>query len=94
MSTQSIRRLALDLGLGHTVISLNRFRPQIVFSVSACAVYGSEDFSIQCLKQSGIGADAASHISQLIAEMSAAPNKDDNDSFFTSGGDEDEQTDC
>ena len=86
--------MALDLGLGHTVISLNRFSPRIVFSVSACVVYGSEDFSIQCLKQSGIGAHAASHISQLIVEMSAAPDEEDNDPFLTSDDDEDERTDC
>ena len=40
--------------------------------------------------QFGTAADAASHISQLIAEMLAAPDEDDNDPFLTSDDDENE----
>ena len=39
--------------------------------------------------QSGIAADAASHISQLTAEILAALDDDDDDSFLTSDYDED-----
>ena len=55
--------------------------------------YLSEDSSIHCLKQSGIAARAASRISQLGAEMLAAPN-DDNDPFLTSDDNENERNDC
>ena len=40
--------------------------------------------------QNGTAADAASRISQLFAEMLAAPDEDDIDSFLTSDDNEDE----
>ena len=62
--------------------------------MSACVVYESEDYSIHCLKQSGIATHAASCISQLIAEMLAAPDDDDDDPFLASDDNENEWTDC
>ena len=47
------------------------------------------DSSIYYPKQSGITADAAFRISQLSAEMLAAPYDDDNGPFLTSDDDED-----
>ena len=58
--------------------------PQIVFTVIACALYRTENFSIHCLKQKGIAADEASHISLLSAETLAAPDDDDDDPSLTS----------
>ena len=55
-----------------------------------------EDSSIHCLKQSQIVADAACRISQLTAEilaapeMLAAPDGNDDDPLLTSYDDEDE----
>ena len=40
--------------------------------------------------QNGTAADAASRISQLFAEMLAAPDEDDNDPFLSSDDNEDE----
>ena len=62
----------------------NNNRPRIVFAVTAWAQYGTENFSIHCLKQNGIAADEASHISMLSAETLAAPDNNDNNPFSTS----------
>ena len=53
-------------------------------------VDGSEDSSIHCLKQNGIAADVVSHISQLTAELLAAPYDNDDDPFLPSDDDQDE----
>ena len=45
---------------------------------------------MHCLKQCGIAVDAASRISQLIAEMLAALDDDDDDPCLTSDDNEDE----
>ena len=53
-------------------------------------VDGSEDSSIHCLKQGGVAAGVPSNISQLTAEMLAAPDVNDNDPFLSVDDDEDE----
>ena len=66
----------------------------IVSSFEACgisvAVGGSKDSSVHCLNQSEIAADAVLHISQLIAEMLAAPYNNDDDPVLSSDDDQDE----
>ena len=66
-------------------------RPRI-FAVNACVLYGSENSSIHCLKQSGNSAHSTSRISQLSAEMLAVSD-DENDPFLLSEDDENEQGD-
>ena len=53
-------------------------------------MYGSEDSSVQCLKQNGIAVHAASRILLLIGEMLSTHDDDDDNPFLTSDDDENE----
>ena len=53
-------------------------------------VYRNEDCSIDCLRPSRIATDVASRIFQLIAEMLADHDDDNDNPLLTSGDNEDE----